>query len=710
MKKFSLFVCVFLVGACSKAPEGPGLEVNAPGQSANPGVTASRLLGADAEPGQWMSHGRTYDEQRYSPLKQVDVESVSRLGLAWSYRLPTNRGVEATPLVIDGVLYTTGPWSLVYALDAATGELLWSFDPKVPTEWARYACCDVVNRGVAAWGDKVFVATLDGRLIALDAKTGEQRWSTRTTDPERPYTITGAPRVVKGKVIIGNGGAELGVRGYVSAYDAESGEQAWRFYTVPGDPSQPFESEVLQGAADTWKGGEWWKIGGGGTVWDSMAYDPELDLLYIGVGNGSPWSRYIRSPGGGDNLFLSSIVALKPETGAYVWHYQTTPGDSWDYTATQHMILADLEIDGKARKVIMQAPKNGFFYVLDRQTGELLSAQNFVQTTWASHIDMQTGRPVETPTARFADAPAFALPAPFGAHNWHPMSYSPDTGLVYIPAQEVPFVYGKDTDFKYAPGYWNLGVNPSLAAIPDDPDAARQVASMIKGRIIAWNPVTQTEAFHVDHPGPWNGGLLSTAGNLLFQGTPSGQFSAYRADTGERLWEFTAQSGIVAAPITYQLGGVQYVAVMAGWGGSFPLFLGSAYPQPATEMVNQILVFKLDGQASLQSLTRVERILPRPPEQTVDDDILARGKTNYYLRCAMCHGDGAISGGILPDLRYMNSQTHQDFYAIVLGGARSKLGMPPFGQILSVEEAKAIHAYVVDRAWKAWDQRPDGDH
>ncbi|MCW8846564.1 MAG: PQQ-dependent dehydrogenase, methanol/ethanol family [Gammaproteobacteria bacterium] len=704
-KPLALLSLLALLGACSKAPESTSPTTQgAGGVTAGHGVSDERLVKAGSEPDVWLGHGRTYDEQRYSPLKQIDAANVGRLGLAWSYRLPTRRGTEATPLVVDGVLYTTGPWSIVYAMNAASGELLWTYDPKVPTEWARYACCDVVNRGVAAWGDKIFVATLDGRLVALDASTGEMRWSTQTTDPERPYTITGAPRVVKGKVIIGNGGAELGVRGYVSAYDADSGQQAWRFYTVPGDPSLPFESEVLQGAADTWKGGEWWKIGGGGTVWDSMAYDPELDLLYVGVGNGSPWSRHIRSPGGGDNLFLSSIVALKPDTGAYVWHYQTTPGDSWDYTATQHMILTDLEIGGQLRKVIMQAPKNGFFYVLDRQTGELISASNFVQTTWASHIDMETGRPVETPGARFADAPSFALPSPFGGHNWHPMSYSPDTGLVYIPAQEFPFVYGKDETFKYAPGYWNLGVDGSLSATPEDPEVAKQLAAMIKGRIIAWNPVTQKEAFHVDHPGPWNGGLLTTGGNLLFQGTPGGQFSAYRADNGERLWEFSAQTGIVAAPITYRVDGVQYVAVMAGWGGTFPLFFGSAYP-PSNEPVNELLVFKLDGDAILAPPVRLEQVLPEPPEQKVDAEILARGKKDYHLRCAMCHGESAVGGGILPDLRYMNSQTHQDFYAIVLGGARSKSGMPPFGQILSAEEVDGIHAYIIDRAQNAWAQQ-----
>ncbi|MEM7081028.1 MAG: PQQ-dependent dehydrogenase, methanol/ethanol family, partial [Pseudomonadota bacterium] len=360
-------------------------------------VTAQRIIDADAEPHNWLTHGRTYSEQRYSPLTQINTENIGELGLAWSFDTATTRGLEATPIVVDGVMYTTATWSVVYAHNAATGELLWRFDPEVPKSWGYNACCDVVNRGVAVFEDKVYVGTLDGRLIALHATDGSIAWSTLTIDPERPYTITGAPRVIKGKVLIGNGGAELGVRGYVTAYDAQDGEQVWRFYTVPGDPAQPFENPALAAAAQTWRGGKWWEVGGGGTVWDAIAYDPQLDLIYVGVGNGSPWSRYIRSPGGGDNLYLASMLALEADTGKLRWHYQTTPGDHWDYTAVQQMILADIEIGGEIRKVIMQAPKNGFFYVLDRVTGQFISAEAFVPVTWASHVDPETGRPVENP-------------------------------------------------------------------------------------------------------------------------------------------------------------------------------------------------------------------------------------------------------------------------------------------------------------------------
>jgi PQQ-dependent dehydrogenase (methanol/ethanol family) len=406
-------------------------------------VDAARLLAAERESGSWMTYGRTYSEQRFSPLQQVTAENVGKLGLAWSFDLTTERGIEATSVVVDGVMYTTSAWTIVHALDARTGKHLWTWDPKVAKDKSRHACCDVVNRGVAVWQGQVFVGTLDGRLVALDAATGKPNWQVATVDPELPYTITGAPRVIDGKVLIGNGGAEFGVRGFIGAYDAGTGKRLWRFYTVPGNPALGFENDAMKMAAETWNG-KWWELGGGGgTVWDAMAYDPDLDLLYIGVGNGTPWNQDIRSPGGGDNLFLSSIVALRPETGEYVWHYQTTPGETWDYTATQHIILADIEIDGKTRKVLMQAPKNGFFYVLDRADGSLISANNYIDVTWATHVDMKTGRPVEVPGARYRDKPMVINPSYLGGHNWHPMSYNPQTGLVYIPVLDITANYGQ---------------------------------------------------------------------------------------------------------------------------------------------------------------------------------------------------------------------------------------------------------------------------
>jgi PQQ-dependent dehydrogenase (methanol/ethanol family) len=461
-------VCVFIICCCSLAAcsreEAPVAEPASPAPEPAPATTAlvdnDRIVNADAEPGNWLSNGRTYSEQRYSPLDQVNEATVGDLGLAWYLDLDTSRGQQASPLIVDGVMYSTSAWSKVQALDAATGELLWQYDPEVPPEWDAKACCGVQNRGAAVWKGRVYAGTLDGRLIALNAETGKLDWETRTTDASFRYSITGAPRIVKDKVIIGNGGAEYGVRGYVTAYDTETGEQVWRFYTVPGDPAKGFESETMAMAAETWSG-TWWSQGGGGTAWDSFAYDAELDLFYIGVGNGSPWPRALRSPGGGDNLFLCSIVAVRPDTGEYVWHYQTVPGDTWDYTAVQHMILADIEIAGELRKVIMQAPKNGFFYVLDRQTGEFLSAENYMPVNWATHIDPDTGRPVETEFARYDETGEAVkiIPGPGGAHNWQPMSYSPDTGLVYIPAKQEPNVYFLDEGFSYRSFGVNLGTN-----------------------------------------------------------------------------------------------------------------------------------------------------------------------------------------------------------------------------------------------------------
>jgi len=662
-------------------------------------------MGADETPGDWLTHGRTYSEQRYSPLARINADNVGRLGLAWHYDLDTRRGMEATPLVVDGVMFTTGSWSRVYAHEAATGRLLWSYDPEVPPEWAVHLCCDVVNRGVALWGGRVFVGTLDGRLIALDAADGSVLWSVRTTDPERPYSITGAPRVVKGRVIIGNGGAEFGVRGYVSAFDVDTGKQLWRFYTVPGNPDDGFENEAMARAAETWKGGEWWKIGGGGTVWDSMAYDPELDLLYIGVGNGSPWNQYIRSSGGGDNLYLSSIVALRPDTGEYVWHYQTTPGDRWDYTATQHMILADLTIGGVPRKVIMQAPKNGFFYVIDRATGEFLSAEPFVPVNWASGIDPATGRPILTETADYSETPQFTMPSPYGGHNWHPMAFNPNTGLVYLPAQEIPFVYGQDGQFEYTAGFWNTGVDLSLASLPDDPDQQRQLFSMVRARLSAWDPVAQSEVWRAEYPAPWNGGVLTSAGNLVFQGAAHGFVFAYRADDGERLWSFPAQTGIVAPPVTFEVDGRQYVTVVAGWGGVLALSGGALAKAAQVENRSRILTFALDAGGELPALAPPPET-SRPPSRIGDEETIALGKRYYHARCAACHGDAAIGGGVLPDLRHLTPEAHRDFYATVLGGLHRDRGMVGFSSLFSATDVEAIHAYVIDRANAEWAGMP----
>ena len=682
------------------------LNAEPPAPSVRP-VDAARIAAADQTDGEahnWLSPGRTYGEQRYSPLAKINRTNISQLGLAWYYDIEIERGMEATPLVIDGRMYTTSGWSLVFALDAKTGEELWTYDPKVPRDWGRRACCDVVNRGVAAWSDKIYVGTIDGRLVALKAQSGEVVWDVNTIDRTKPYTITMAPRVVKGKVIIGNGGAELGVRGYVSAYDAETGQLAWRFYTVPGDPSKPFEDRAMQMAAQTWTG-EWFKYGGGGTVWDSMAYDPELDLLYIGVGNGSPWNRDIRSPGGGDNLFLSSIVALNPDTGAYVWHYQTTPGDSWDFTATQHIMLLDLTIEGTPRKVLVQAPKNGFFYVIDRTNGKLISAKNYVPVTWATHVDPATGRPVETKNARYPDpkTPNLQFPGPFGGHNWHPMAYSPRTGLVYLSAQELPFIYQKDAEFKFVEGEWNLGAKYSAAALPEDPAELSKLLPLLKGRLLAWDPVKNEKAFSVEHPGPWNGGVLATAGGLLFQGTPGGAFAAYRDDNGEKLWSVQAQTGVVAGPISYQVDGEQYLAVSVGWGTVFGLIV------PGNQRaVSRVLAFRVGGNKELAPRTSSAMAMKWPapammPALSGTPAQIAAGKETYLTRCVWCHGDAAMSAGVLPDLRMLDKTKHAVFNTVVLEGTLSARGMPGFKHLLSADDVEAVRQYVIKRAH---DSRP----
>ncbi len=694
-----IFIAAFIT-ACSPSKNEAVVTGNSPAITS---VTATDIL--EAAPENWLSHGRTYDEQRFSPLDEIRTANVSELGLAWYFDIPTKRGMEATPIVVNGRMYVTGSWSIVYALDAENGTELWRYDPQVPKSWARYACCDVVNRGVAVWNDSVFVGTIDGWLVALDAASGDELWRTDTIDRQPPYTITGAPRVVNGLVIIGNGGADLGVRGYVTAYDAVTGEQRWRFYTVPGNPQDGFASAAEEDAARTWNG-EWWTMGGGGTVWDSMAYDPDLDLLYIGVGNGSPWNQRIRSPGGGDNLYLSSIVALRPATGEYVWHYQTTPGEAWDYTSTQHIVLADLTIAGETRKVLMQAPKNGFYYVLDRETGALISAEPYVPVNWASSIDKETGRPIETENARYADGPFVIVPGPLGGHNWHPMAYSPNSNLVYIPTQDVPFVHADDTDFDFDTEHWNTGTDFLLGAMPDDPEQFAALMNSIRGQLIAWNPVEQKEVWRYQHAGPWNGGVLATGGDLVFQGSLIGEFAAYDANSGDRLWQFDGQSGIAAAPVSYSVGGKQHIAVAAGWGSIFALLGGEATASMGMKNISRILAFRLGGSAALPAREPpVPTEVPLPPENKADAQQVAAGRGVYFDRCTMCHGDGAASGGITPDLRYVSAETHASWDAIVLGGSLQGKGMPGFPGILTKEEADAVHAYVIDRAWRAYQRQ-----
>lgn len=637
-----------------------------------------------------MSIGRTYDEQRFSPLTQINTENVGRLGLAWFADFDTNRGQEATPLAIDGVLYVSTAWSKVKAYDARTGRLLWAYDPKVPGEFAGRGCCDVVNRGLAAWNGKIYVASYDGRLIALDARTGSVVWDVLTLDHDKPVTSTGAPRVLNGKVLIGNAGGEFGVRGYISAYDAETGKLLWRFFTVPGNPAEPFEAPILKTAAETWHG-NWWELGGGGTVWDGIAYDPQLNLVYFGTGNGSPWNRAYRGSGGGDNLFLASIVALNPDTGAYVWHYQQVPGEEWDYDATSPLMLADLPIDGRPRRVLMQASKNGFFYVLDARTGTLLSARNFVTTSWASGIDMKTGRPVLNPEARYDETGKAVVvqPGGQGAHAWHPMSFNPETGLVYFSAVETSFAVKGAATFKPEPMAAKTGLQFPVPADEIKSTLPREARS----QLIAWDPVKQREVWRTGVLGTIGGGTLSTAGGLVFQGTNKGRFVAYRATDGKELWSMEAQTGVVAAPASFEVDGEQYIAQEVGYG----------LAPYGTSNQSRLLVFRLGGQAVLPPAPPPAplRVL-NPPPSTASKETIERGRLQFAGHCAMCHEPPAANRSVFPDLRYspmLNSA--EAFNAVVLDGALQAAGMASFKERMTPEEAQSVRAYMIERANQA---------
>jgi len=670
-------------------------------------VDAERLINADAEPGSWLAAGRDYREQRFSPLDQINETNVSQLGLAWYADIDTERGQESTPVVVDGVMYLTTAWSMVKAYDIRTGSLLWAYDPAIDRKKGNDACCDVVNRGVAAWNGKIYLGALDGRLIALDGKTGKVVWEKQTTDTTLPYTITGVPRIVKGKVIIGNGGAEYRVRGYVTAYDAETGEQAWRWYSVPGDPALSQEQpELTDIALPTWKG-EWWKLGGGGTLWDGMAYDPELDIIYVGTGNGTPWNQKYRSPGGGDNLFLSSIVALDPNTGKYIWHYQTTPGETWDYTATQPIMVADLNYKDGKRRVVMQAPKNGFFYVLDAKTGELLSAEKFAPLTWATHVDMKTGRPVEIPEARFdiTGKAAVVAPAALGMHNWHPMAFSPETGLVYLPVHVSSSTYASPEKFEVNLNGWNTGIG-FTASSGVVPVVAAGAAPKTEAYLIAWDPIAAKEVWRVPNTDPRGGtGVMVTSGNLVFSGNHAGEFNAYDARTGQKLWSSPTQAKVVAAPSTFTVDGQQQVAILVGARG---LPIGQTRTVPTSANNSRILVYRIGGTATLPGVMPTVStsgtpvtVKIDPPLLTASNETVASGEMLYGANCAVCHGPNAApaAGSIAPDLRYSALLASRGIWnGAVREGDRAQRGMPGFKATLTDEQTDAILAYVIKRA------------
>jgi quinohemoprotein ethanol dehydrogenase len=595
--------------------------------------------------------------------------------------------------------------NVIRAVDAVTGELLWEYDPQVAKEIAgKRKTGWKHNRGISFYEGKIFAATWDGRLFALDAKSGRELWTVRTFDMERSLYITGAPKAFKGKVLIGNGGTENGpTRGWVTAYDADTGEEAWKFHIVPGNPADGFENAAMEMAAETWTG-EWWKHGGGGNAWHGFTYDEELDAIYIGTGNGSPWNRKIRSPDGGDNLFLCSIVALDPDTGDYLWHYQTTPGETWDYNSNMDIVLADVQLGDESDepiKAILHAPKNGFFYVINRETGKLVSAEPFVETTWATHIDIETGRPVEVPGARYEVDAAYITPNAYGGHSWMSMSYNPQTGLAYIPALHYATNYsdeGIDLEGYQAEEFsGGTGVSALPAEMPRDYPAS----------LIAWDPVKQQPAWEIPQQRGPNGGTLTTAGDLVFQGRADGMFVAYDARSGEELWSYNAGLGMTAAPITYDIDGKQYVSMLVGWGGGAAglgkLFVSEEFSPSRLgwdygKHMRRLVTFSLDGTADMPALP--PPYFPQPidaPDFVIDPGLADQGAAEYGT-CLGCHGLDAVAAGMAPDLRASQIVLNAEaFAAIVRDGSLVGRGMPAHPQITDAQ-LEALQHYLRRRA------------
>jgi quinohemoprotein ethanol dehydrogenase len=716
-----------MVGGCrQQEPPAPGAELppavrSAPAAPPAPAraaaVDAARL--AQVNPDDWVTPGRDANGTYYSPLKDIDAGNVGTLGFAWDYHLGTNRGQEATPLVIDGVMYASSNFGRVYALDAATGRELWKYDPHIDGQWARYACCDAVNRGLAAFAGRLYVGALDGWLHAIDARTGQLVWKVDTVlgrNERKPYTLTGAPLLAGDLIVIGNGGADFaGARGYVSAYDLQTGKLRWRFFTVPRNPAEgPQDQPHLETAVKSWDPGHRWDAGSGGTVWDGMAYDPSLRLVYIGTGNPSPYNspNHDRT---GDELYAASIIAIHADTGAMAWYYQTVPGDRWDFDSTQKIVLANIDIQGRARQVLMQAAKNGFYYVLDRSTGELLSARNFAFVSWTHGIDPQTGRPLPASAADYDRHPALVFPSEAGAHSWQPMAFDTDRGLAFIPVIESGNVFvetrdrpaglveGQFTTPAFVPESYDPKVMQSLyGALPPFGQLARGLKTNFtsRGYLRAWSVAQHRVVWEAQTATSWDGGVLASAGGLVFQGDANGNLNAYASGTGRRLASLELGSSMMAAPITYRVNGTQYIAIIAGYGGGGVITGSPLAPNSAAYRygnAGRIIALKLGGPAPPLPPPVTESPLPDPPPRHAAVVQVAAGEVLYNRYCARCHVFGR---GILPDLRRLDPATHGLFNAIVLGGAYVPKGMGRFDDVLSPSDVDAIHAYVIDQAWR----------
>ncbi len=654
-------------------------------------VTSERLSNAASEPSQWMTVGGTYEERHYSPLNEVNRDTVSRLGLSWFADYDTNLSQQGTPLYIDGVIYVSTAWSKVYAYDARTGAQLWQYDPQTPKEIAIKVCCGIVNRGIAAYEGKIYLGTLDGYLVAINAKTGQEEWRKLTVDADKQYTVTSAPRVIKGQVVIGNSGSEFGVRGYLGAYNATTGEDIWRVYTVPGNPELGFENPQMAMAAKTWSG-NWWELGGGGTVWDAIVYDEINNLVVFGTGNGTPWDQRVRDPNGGDNLFVASLLAVDADTGEYAWHYQTTPGDTWDYDAMSPIMLLDLPFNGEQTRVVVQPNKNGMMYVLEAATGKLLKADAFTEVNWNTGVDMVTGRPIEVPEARYSRDEIYNLaPGVQGGHGWHANAFNPETGLVYIATQRAYFVMRTAENFVPNPQGTNLGIDmgASFVYMRDNPDAPREFV----GYVTAWDPVAGKAVWKSEeHDGP-TGGVLSTGGGMVFSGggNNTNEFRAYDTVSGQKLWSFDTQTGMVAAPITFELDGKQYVAASVGINSA-----GNYY----APNYSRLLVFAIDGAAVLPTPVSFTAPQLNPPPLTASAEEVAAGQQHYNANCAICHGNGgAARGANFPNLLVSPMLNAQEaFDSIVLQGVRQERGMVSFADRLQPADTSAIRAYLISRA------------
>lgn len=652
-------------------------------------VTDERVLAESARGENWFLKGGNFRGEHFSPLAQVNAGNVGELGLAWVTNIPIPDGIATTPIVVDGVVYISGAYSVVYAVDAASGDVLWSYDPGVlaSLDDAGRSWIGRANRGIAVWDGRVYATTVDCKLIALDAASGKPLWTKVTCDTDRYYTISDSPYVGGGKVFVGNSGSEtpLKNRGYVSAYDAGSGEMLWRFFIVPSDKPEENDTPALKMAAKTWSQEQLETHGGGGQNWNEMTYDPVSNQLFFGTSGAYPYVYEERSPDGGDNLFLSSLVAVDADTGEYRWHYQTVDRDSWDYNATMNIVLADLEIGGKERETVLIAPKNGFHYTLDRHSGELLAAGKFAKVNWATHINMETGRPVYDPAGEYWNsAPgemSLVWPNMWGAHSWNPMAFHPGLDLSYIPVVDLPSHVANDGS--------GTEVFP-LTDVDGEPHAP--------GKLVAFDPVSATVRWTVEHELPFNGGIMATAGNLVFQGNANGYFEAYTADTGRKLWSVQTGSPINAAPASYAIDGTQFVLIPVGSGGGIQFLYPELHADPETRGPTRLMAFTLDGRAAMPPAAAGYPPLPEQPALDATAAQIESGRQLYAANCQGCHGTGGVArfGGTVPDLRWSDADTHATWHGIVIGGARAARGMPAVE--ISVEESEAIRNYVLSLA------------